>query len=147
MQDPGVLREPIGVITQTAVAKRDVEASIRPKDDVAAPVVGQGLWNLQKYTFRFRQGIRGGILRGTHLADHRAAGVVLGVAEVKQPVFGEAGMKGDAVHAFLEKQDAFHFCTKIEKGAPLAAAIEPHGTEFTALHGDHLLAAGIGQRC
>ena len=151
MQYPRVLRQSVGVVAQASITQRDVEKPVRPKQDVAAPVIRQRLGNFQQHALSFRQRVRCGILGagGAHFADHRAARVVLRVAQVKKTVLGKTRVKGDPVYPFFKKHDPLHLIPKVQKRPPLPAAIQSHRAKFPPLHRDHLLPARIrhtGQR-
>lgn len=146
VQHPRVLSESERIVAEAAVSEGDVEVSLGAEGDVPAPVVGEGLGDLQKDALGVRDGHGFAIGGASHLADDGAAGFVLGVAEVEEPVLGESRMEGDAMHSFFKEDDAFHFVPKVEKGPPSKTVVQPHGAKFTALHGDDLFPAVIWHR-
>ncbi len=143
MQHPGILSQRVGVIAHPTITERDMEHAIRPEEQMTAPVIRQRLLDLQHDALRLRHGGGGISRRGFHLADDRAPRVILRVAEVEEAVRGELRMKGDAMHAFLEKQDVLHALTEVEEGPP-GGILHANRTELTALHRHHLFALAIG---
>jgi hypothetical protein len=143
VQHPRILSESERIVAEAAVSEGDVEVSLGAKGDVPAPVVGEGLGDFQKDALGIRDGHGLAASGASHLADDGAAGFVLGVAEIEEPVLGESRIKSDAVHAFFKKDAALHFVSKVEKGPTSKTVVQPHGAKFTALHSDDLFPAFV----